>query len=77
MIHAQGDLKPIDKTRRVLLTRPVTTQDIGLRGGCEQQAETLFELWKMLSRDYDIGSIAEATNLKPAFVAAMADLFEG
>jgi hypothetical protein len=58
-------------------TRPITaSQDVGLRGGCEAQAETLFELWKGLSRGYALGTIASATNLKLAFVEAMADLFE-
>ena len=72
--QAEGDIQPL---RRVLLTRPIThAQDIGLRGGCEEQASQLFECWKGLSRGYDVSTIASATDLKPAFVAAMADLFE-
>jgi hypothetical protein len=63
--------------KRQLLTRPTMPQDIGLKGGCEQQASTLFECWMYLTRGHDVGAIAQATGLKPAFIVAMADLFEG
>jgi hypothetical protein len=76
---SEGDatMQKTTGVRRMLLTRKTTPQDIGLSGGCEEQASTLFESWKLLTRGHDVGTIVAATGLKAAFISAMADLFEG
>ena len=52
--------------------RPITT---GLRGSIDEQAEQLFQAWRLLTQDHDVGQISEATGIRQELVAALADRF--
>jgi hypothetical protein len=52
--------------------RPITT---GLRGSIDEQAEQLFQAWRLLMQDRELSAISEATGLRPELVSALAERF--
>jgi hypothetical protein len=60
-------------TRRVLLTRPVTDEDSGLRGSYNDQAASIWDCIQMWQGNYSVGEISEATGLNQSFILQLVD----
>jgi hypothetical protein len=71
---SEGDITMQKTTgvRRQLLTWTPTT---GLRGNIDEQAEQIFQAWRLLTQDCSVGQISDATGLRQELVAALADRF--
>jgi hypothetical protein len=52
--------------------RPITT---GLHGTADDMAEQLFQAWRLLTQDRDVGEISDLTGIRQELVAALADRF--